>query len=230
MGEPKQPPKAGPFGHLSLLGKALALLTAAVTFCSAFPFTLWIAGTLGWGIYQRALLVVPVVMLGLGFWVACTTICEWLGLEIEEQHGPLAGQVCDPADAEADAGEPTTSFLHRWYAFSLRTVFVVVTVVGCWLGYEVHWIRSRTQTSNDLRAQGHIVRVRISGSASSPDAKIPFWRCWFGDSPVGVIEYLGKWREGERERLQSLFPEANVYNWPDAASPTPRPASRSDQH
>ncbi len=33
----------------------------------------------------------------------------------------------------------------RWFrfAFSLRTLFVVVTVLGCWLGYQVNWIRER---------------------------------------------------------------------------------------
>ena len=31
----------------------------------------------------------------------------------------------------------------RWFAFSLRTMFIVVTLFGCWLGYELHWIRQR---------------------------------------------------------------------------------------
>jgi hypothetical protein len=31
----------------------------------------------------------------------------------------------------------------RWFRFSLRTLFVVVTVFGCWMGYEVNWIRQR---------------------------------------------------------------------------------------
>jgi hypothetical protein len=33
----------------------------------------------------------------------------------------------------------------RWFrfAFSLRTLFVVVTVICCWLGYELNWIRQR---------------------------------------------------------------------------------------
>jgi hypothetical protein len=31
----------------------------------------------------------------------------------------------------------------RWFAFSLRTLFVVVTLVACWLGYELNWIRQR---------------------------------------------------------------------------------------
>ncbi len=31
----------------------------------------------------------------------------------------------------------------RWFRFSLRTLFVVVTVFGIWLGYELNWIRER---------------------------------------------------------------------------------------
>ena len=31
----------------------------------------------------------------------------------------------------------------RWFAFSLRTLFVVVTMFACWLGYELNWIRQR---------------------------------------------------------------------------------------
>jgi hypothetical protein len=31
----------------------------------------------------------------------------------------------------------------RWFRFSLRTLFVVVTVFACWLGYELNWIRQR---------------------------------------------------------------------------------------
>jgi hypothetical protein len=31
----------------------------------------------------------------------------------------------------------------RWFAFSLRTPFVLVTVLACWIGYQLHWIRQR---------------------------------------------------------------------------------------
>lgn len=31
----------------------------------------------------------------------------------------------------------------RWFRFSLRTLFVVVTVLACWLGYAIPWIKSR---------------------------------------------------------------------------------------
>ncbi len=31
----------------------------------------------------------------------------------------------------------------RWFRFSLRTLFVAVTVVGCGLGYGLNWMRQR---------------------------------------------------------------------------------------
>lgn len=31
----------------------------------------------------------------------------------------------------------------RWFRFGLRTMFVVVTVFACWLGYQLNWIRQR---------------------------------------------------------------------------------------
>ena len=32
----------------------------------------------------------------------------------------------------------------RWFSYSLRTMFVVLTVFCVWLGYQVNWIRQRT--------------------------------------------------------------------------------------
>jgi len=31
----------------------------------------------------------------------------------------------------------------RWLRFGLRTLFVVMTVFGCWMGYSVNWISQR---------------------------------------------------------------------------------------
>jgi len=31
----------------------------------------------------------------------------------------------------------------RWFQFSLGTLFLIVTVVCCWLGYQLNWIRQR---------------------------------------------------------------------------------------
>ena len=31
----------------------------------------------------------------------------------------------------------------RWFRYGLRTLFVVVTAVACWLAYELNWIYQR---------------------------------------------------------------------------------------
>ena len=35
------------------------------------------------------------------------------------------------------------AFNRRWFRFSLRTLFVGMTLLGGWLGYEVNWLRER---------------------------------------------------------------------------------------
>jgi hypothetical protein len=37
----------------------------------------------------------------------------------------------------------TPATKRRWFRFSLRTLFVVVTLLCCWLGYQLNWIRQR---------------------------------------------------------------------------------------
>jgi hypothetical protein len=37
----------------------------------------------------------------------------------------------------------------RWFAYSLRTLFVVVTVFGCWLGWNINIVRQRREARDD---------------------------------------------------------------------------------
>ena len=52
----------------------------------------------------------------------------------------------------------------RWFRFSLRTMFVLVAVFGCWLGYEMNWIRQRhafaARQDVNLNTIHYDVRVR----------------------------------------------------------------------
>ena len=45
--------------------------------------------------------------------------------------------------ADYMAINPMTVPKRRWFQWSLRTLFVVMALFGCWLGYEVNWIRER---------------------------------------------------------------------------------------
>lgn len=55
-----------------------------------------------------------------------------------------------------------TAHSRRW-SFSLRTLFVMITVLGCWLGWCVGWVAERRA----LRAESELVRSKygkISGA------------------------------------------------------------------
>ena len=63
----------------------------------------------------------------------------------------------------------------RWPRFTLRTLFVVVTVFGCWMGYQLNWIRQR-----------HVVlennEVVISSVGFYWEGLPPWPLGWFGES------------------------------------------------
>ena len=48
----------------------------------------------------------------------------------------------------------------RWFRFSLRTMFVVVTVFCVWLGYQLNWIRQRREFLTTVSQRYFIVRPK----------------------------------------------------------------------
>jgi len=48
----------------------------------------------------------------------------------------------------------TSTPKRRWFRFSLRTLFVVVTVLGIWLGWNAEIVRERTAMRNTIRRSG----------------------------------------------------------------------------
>ncbi len=113
----------------------------------------------------------------------------------------------------------------RWLRFSLRTLFLVLTVVGCWLGYELNWIRLRHAalatgivetepfprffTSQATAAPGHLW---LFGETGYPD----LWIQLSEDDPTQAEEELVA-------ALQELFPESAIeYYWAEV-EPPPKP-------
>ncbi len=90
----------------------------------------------------------------------------------------------------------TTAPKRRWFAYSLRTLFVVVTVFGVWLGYELNWIRER----HEFLAQEKL-RQEAAWPVAMRDRNVNWWRnqmessdhaapglLWiFGEQPVGDL-------------------------------------------
>ena len=101
----------------------------------------------------------------------------------------------------------------RWFAYSLRTLFVVVTVFGCWLGLELKFIHEReacavriSQAGGGVAAYPNVFR----GSQRWPPPRIPLWRRWLGDRPFDGMMVPPEWPEAEAKQARSLFPEAFV--------------------
>ena len=97
----------------------------------------------------------------------------------------------------------------RRLSFRLRTLFVVVTVAGCWLGWQIHIVRERRGVLNHLRGGVGIVQISVSGTRS--EVNIPFWRSWLGDEPIACLILPAKtFSRDDLRRVRSLFPEADV--------------------
>jgi hypothetical protein len=97
-----------------------------------------------------------------------------------------------------------------WCSYSLRTLFVVVTVFGIWLGWELESIRARKEFLATDPA-------RIAGMAYEeiyapliPYPTIPFWRAWLGDKPQATINISSTSPIEDFERAKGLFSEALI--------------------
>ena len=109
----------------------------------------------------------------------------------------------------------------RWFRFSLRMLFTIVTVFACWLGYELNWLRQRHRVLDD-----HLV---VHNDRFYEEDLAPGWLWLFGEQAYDELRYLPDWPSDEmlapflvlmREkpgrrvskqelaRLQALFPEA----------------------
>jgi hypothetical protein len=89
----------------------------------------------------------------------------------------------------------------RRFRYSLRTLFVMVTVVCVWLGWNVPQL---TQRHRMLNARG------VSGSSFNLGRKsfpISWWL--LGEKPIDII-YISTWLydEDDKAQYQAAFPEA----------------------
>lgn len=122
----------------------------------------------------------------------------------------------------------------RWFrfSFSLRMLFLILTVPALWLGWEVKFVRQRKAMlglvlaeRNGYVLQSHLIaRAREDGRKYNPPT-IPFVRRFLGDEAVETIIVSDV--AGQAQRAISLFPEAvilqtirasgkqTVIQWPD---------------
>ena len=88
--------------------------------------------------------------------------------------------------------------------FSLRTLFAVVTLFGCWLGYELNWIRQRREA---IQA-GIAVPHTFAAQQIIPEPPLGFR--WLGEDGERHLFAAAS----QFDRICQLFPESEVIEWP----------------
>jgi hypothetical protein len=112
----------------------------------------------------------------------------------------------------------------RWFSFSLRTLFVVMTLLACWLGWELSVIRERKAVRQQLAAKGTfqfttsaVYAERYQGGPPpSSIPKISMIRTWLGDEAIAEIWHSyhhDEFFEADRKLAAETFPEAEIKEW-----------------
>ena len=129
----------------------------------------------------------------------------------------LSASLSQPAPSqthEADCSNAQQRNRGR-FQWSLRTLFVVMTVVGCWLGYYANWIRQRHEALK-RNEESRAIFAQVGGL--SPTGTFPWTLRLLGEEPLEFIA-LKIEREVDLKpslsRIQVLFPESWVqpYLW-----------------
>ena len=94
------------------------------------------------------------------------------------------------------------------FRFSLRTLFVVVTVVCVWLGYQVNWIRQRHAFLARDGAYGTNIQEPAGPWGPASEVTVdPPWGLWLlGEKGFGIVVVLPE----VESNAKRLFPEADV--------------------
>jgi hypothetical protein len=107
----------------------------------------------------------------------------------------------------------------RWFRFSLRALFVVVTLLGVWLGNEVSVANNRRAIRRQIEQQGGTFPLLYNGHdmytlkslrPATTVRRVSFVRRWLGDRPEPHIAYERPLTDADRVAV-SGFPEAKVY-------------------
>jgi hypothetical protein len=112
-----------------------------------------------------------------------------------------------------------TAAKRRWFRFSLRTLFVVMMVFGCWLGLQLNWIRQRHNALATWKLLAAGMGMYDPISDGPIDGKPPRMLWAFGEPGYEIIwrhfsprqgSQLTDVEQAEVEEVTKLFPEAIV--------------------
>jgi hypothetical protein len=110
----------------------------------------------------------------------------------------------------------------RWFRFSLRTIFLLVTLLCCWLGWESSIVHRRRAVLREFGA-GHGYQFNTASDYVKrypPNAKnlsvaqVSFVRRLLGDEAIQEIWYSHTRSETDLKRLAEAFPEATIQEIP----------------
>jgi hypothetical protein len=107
----------------------------------------------------------------------------------------------------------TAQSRRRWFQFSLRTFFVLVTFVCVSVGYWVHWSKEWIRERHEAISSERVRCLPADPFRETPIAvSAPGFLWVFGEHGVHTIFY----KRGEEELAKRLFPESHViFNFND---------------
>lgn len=109
----------------------------------------------------------------------------------------------------------------RWFHFSLRTMFILMTLLCCWLGWELSIVRHRQATLRELQTK-HALSITTANEYAArypPGAPIPtlarisFVRRCLGDQAIQEIWHPPHQSvdDPDLKRLAEVYPEAELF-------------------
>ena len=117
-----------------------------------------------------------------------------------------------------------------WFRFNLRSLFVVMTLVACWFGWQVNTVHKRQELLRELKNKPNfsvVLNHSIALGSNRPYASVSITRRWLGDVPVHRIIVAGSLNATNSptfRRLKQLFPEVRLWTV-NRSEPTDRLAS-----
>ena len=114
-----------------------------------------------------------------------------------------------------DESKPTK---RRWFRFSLRSMFVLVTMECVWLGWQASVVIGRNSLRRRAEQQGAIFCPWPSIGSSNPSGhpRLSFIRILMGDAEVKTIlfEFGSDAQAKAYQDCESKFPEADKMFYP----------------
>src|ERR1044071_3321807 len=102
--------------------------------------------------------------------------------------------------------------LHRFRpVYSLRMLFLALTIFGVWLGWQVNLVQSRQALLKEIEAERERTgKYGLLGTHCGYNPKVSFIRSCLGDEPH--VSLFLPWPENDvrSAKVQWLFPESNL--------------------